>query len=363
MNTGQSSQRLYATADAAEAFVRGLLAPHGMPGEHAEILAKELVRADLRGVDTHGIILLLSYLKRIRLGLINPHPELIIEKKTCVAGHLDGQNGCGVVVATKAMAGAIDMAREFGLGLVSVKRSTHFGMAAAYVLQAVEAGFISLVFTNASRGLAPFGSRQAFLGTSPFAAGAPAGGQVPYVLDMSPAVVARGKIRRAVRRGEPIPEGWALDTEGRATTDPEEAVKGALLPIGGPKGSAISMLMDILGGVISGAAYAGDVGNQFADYDRPQDVGHFFLALKPDLFMSAADYRERMDTLAERIHGCEPAHGFSEVLMPGEMEGRTEQERRRLGIPYNPQDVAKLQAEAESVGAPKLEVSPTPFGA
>src|SRR6202158_2863425 len=180
---------------------------------------------------------------------------------------------------TKAMAPAMARAREFGVGLVSARNSTHFGMAACYTLQALEAGFISFVFTNASRAMPPWGGREAFLGTSPFAAAAPAGNEVPFDLDMSPAVAARGKIRRAARRGEAIPLGYALDAQGRPTTDPNAALEGGVMqPIGGPKGSGLSMLMDVLCGVITGAGCAGDVGNQFLDFERPQDVGHFLLA-------------------------------------------------------------------------------------
>jgi LDH2 family malate/lactate/ureidoglycolate dehydrogenase len=349
---------VYATVEAATEFGIRLLIAHGLPEADAAIVANCLVRADLRGVDTHGLQYLTHYLDRVRKGLINPRPDLKVEKATPVAGSLDGQNGFGFVVATKAMAEAIEMARTFGIGLVSVRRSTHFGMAACYVLQAVEAGFISMVFTNASPAMPPWGGRSALLGTSPFAAGAPAGEMPPYVLDMSPAVAARGKIRRAARRGETIPLGFALDSEGRPTTDPNAALDGGVvLPIGGPKGSAISMLMDILGGVISGSAFAGGVGNQFLAYDKPQDVGHFLLAMKPDLFLSQEDYRARMDTLVQRVKDTPKAEGFDEILMPGEIEARLEAERRESGIPYNVIEVENLQREAEKAGTPPLAVS------
>src|SRR5258707_10784269 len=175
------------------------------------------------------------------------------------------------------------MARKSGIGIVAARRSNHFGMASAYALQALEAGYVSLVFTNAPRAMPPWGGRDALLGTSPLAAGAPGGKLAPFVLDMSTAVAARGKIRIAEKRGEQIPLGYALDTQGRPTTDPVEALKGVVLPLGGPKGSGLSMLMDIFGGVLSGAAFAGEVTDQYKVFDRPQNVGHFFLAMKPDL--------------------------------------------------------------------------------
>jgi LDH2 family malate/lactate/ureidoglycolate dehydrogenase len=354
----------YAAAEEAEAFGRRLLMAHGLSEGDAAIMANCLVRADLRGVDTHGLQFLPQYLDRVRRGLVNPKPDLVVERVTPMCGSLDGQNGYGFVVATKAMAAAVDMAKEFGVGIVSARRSTHFGMAACYTLQALEAGFISFVFTNASRGMPPWGGRDAFLGTSPFAAAAPAGKEVPFDLDMSPAVAARGKIRRAARRGQQIPLGYALDKNGQPTSDPNAALDGGVvLPIGGPKGSAISMLMDVMGGVISGAAYGGEVRNQFLDYDAPQNVGHFFMAMKPDLFIPKDEYLKRMDTLVQRVHAVPTAEGFDEILMPGETERRLETSRRRTGLPYHAKEIAALQNEATKAGLPALPVSSAPLGA
>ncbi len=234
-------------------------------------------------------------------------------------------------------------------------------MAASYVLQALDAGFVALVFTNASRAMPPWGGREALLGTSPLAAGAPGGKLAPFVLDMSPAVAARGKIRIAEKRGEKIPLGYALDAQGRPTTDPTEALKGVVLPIGGPKGSGLSMLMDIFGGVLSGAAFAGNVTDQYKVFDRPQNVGHFFLAMKPDLFVSKKEYRARMDTLVERVRACPKAEGFDEILLPGEIEAREEEKRARSGIPYSAAEIDPLQDEALRAGVAKLDVSVTPF--
>jgi LDH2 family malate/lactate/ureidoglycolate dehydrogenase len=351
-NPGTTQGLFYAAVEAAEAFGCRLLVAHGLSEQDAAIMAGCLVRADLRGVDTHGLQFLPQYLDRVRRGLVNPKPNLV----------LDGQNGYGFVVATKAMAAAIEMAKEFGVGIVSVRRSTHFGMAACYTLQALEAGLISFVFTNASRAMPPWGGRDAFLGTSPFAAAAPAGKEVPFDLDMSPAVAARGKIRRAARRGQKIPIGYALNKNGQPTTDPNAALDGGVvLPIGGPKGSGISMLMDVMSGVISGAAYGGDVRNQFLDYDQPQNVGHFFMAMKPDLFISKDEYLKRMDTLVQRVHAVPTAESFDEVIMPGEIERRLEASRRRTGLPYHTKEIAALQKEAATAGLPALPVSNAPL--
>ena len=354
--------RVYASADAADAFVRALLAPHGVPDKDAAIIAGCLVSADLRGIDTHGLSRLPGYLDRVRRGLINPRPTLAPKRVTPVAAALDGQDAFGFVVGMRAIEEAIAMAREFGIGIVAARRSTHFGMAASYVLPAVEAGFVALVFSNASPAMPPWGGREPLLGTNPFAAGAPAGKFPAFLLDMSPAVAARGKIRRAERRGEKIPLGYALDADGRPTTDPTAALGGVVLPIGGYKGSGLAMLMDIFGGVLSGAGYGGGVADQYKVYDRPQDVGHFFLAMRPDLFVSDRDYRDRMDTLIERARGVPKAEGVAEILIAGEPERRYEEQRRREGIPYSAAEIGPLQEEAARAGVAPLAVSGRPLG-
>jgi LDH2 family malate/lactate/ureidoglycolate dehydrogenase len=352
---------VYATVEAATAFAVRLLSAHGLPEADARIVAHCLVRADLRGVDTHGIQYLPHYLARVDKGLINSSPNLNIERKTPVAAALDGDNAFGFVVGMKAIEAAIEMAREFGIGIVAARRSTHFGMAASYVLRAVEAGFIAQVYSNASPAMPPWGGREPMLGTSPFACGAPGGKLDPYVLDLSFAVAARGKIRKAARRGEAIPLGYALDKEGRPTTDATAALDGVVLPIGGYKGSGLAMLMDLLGGVVAGAGHAGGVGNQFSDYDRPQDVGHFFLVMKPDLFVSLDEYRARMDRLVTAVRGAPRAEGFTEILMPGEREARLERARRISGVQIGPVELAGLRSAAELVGVAGPVVSATPY--
>ena len=355
------SEPVHAKPEAARRFVSDLMMAEGLPELDAATVADCLVRADLRGIDTHGIVRLPGYIDRLRRGLINARPALMPKRVTPVAAHLDGENGFGFVVATRAMAEAIDMAREYGLGLVSAKRSTHFGMAATYLLQAVEAGYIAFVFSNASRAMPPWGARQALLGTSPFAVGVPGGEEGPFILDMAPSVAARGKIRKALREGKSIPPDYALDENGQPTTDAAAALKGVVLPMGGPKGSGLSMLMDILGGVLSGAAYAGDVADQYKDYDRPQNVGHFFLALRPDLFVDAADFRARMDVLVGRVHDSPRAAGFDEVLVPGEPEARQEARRLAQGIPYRADDLQPLLDIAAAHGIAPLDTSPGPY--
>lgn len=352
-----AAEMVHVEAGAARRFVAALMQARGLPEADARTVAECLVRADLRGVETHGLMRLPVYLERLARGLVNPRPRLEPRRVTPVAAHLDGEDGLGFVVATRAMAESVAMAEVHGLGLTAVKRSTHFGMAAGYLLQAIEAGYIAFVFTNASPAMPPWGGREPFIGTSPFAVGVPGGAEGPFVLDMAPSVAARGKIRRAARDGRPIPEGYALDAEGRPTTDPAEALKGVVLPIGGAKGAGLSMLMDILAGILTGAAFAGEVGDQYKHFDRPQNVGHFLLAVKPGLFVAPEDFRARMDVLVGRVRGQPRADGFNEILMPGEPETRNEAQRLVAGIPYRRADLQPLLEAAAEHSLPELPMS------
>lgn len=338
-------------AETAETLAAAPLQAAGVPPADAQCAARCLVRADLRGVDTHGIVRVPGYLDRIAKGLVDPAPALVFEPVAPAAARLDGRNGLGFVVASRAVDHAIGLAAAAGLGLVGVRNSTHYGMAASYLLQAIEAGYAAMIFTNASPAMPPWGGRGEMFGTSPFAVGIPAPGAVPFVLDMSPTVVARGKVRKAAREGRPIPEGWALDPEGRTTTDPEAVLAGgSLLPIGGAKGAGLSMMLDILCGVLTGARFGGEVGDQYKRFDRPQGVGHFMLVIRPDLFLPADEVAARMAELSRRVKACPKAEGVEEIFLPGEIEGRCEAERRATGIPYRRVDLAPLAEAARAAG-------------
>lgn len=328
--------------------VADIFAGSGLPEADARRVAFCLVEADLRGVASHGVNRLPIYTRRLREGLVNPRPTFRIESPAAAVGRLDGDNGMGFLVATRAMDEAIQRAGEFGIGLVLAHNSNHFGMAALYLLQALEAGMAGMVLTNASPAMPVWGGRAPFLGTSPFAMAAP--GPTPLVLDMATSVAARGKIRRAAQRGEPIPAGWALDPEGRPTTDAEAGYRGTVLPVGGPKGSGLSLMMEAFAGVMSGAAFGGLVRNQYEDFGAPPDVGHLFLALRPDVALGAEAYRGRMQDLVARAKTSPRADGFDEILMPGEPEERAATQRRLDGLTLAETDVAMLRDEARVAG-------------
>ncbi len=248
------------------------------------------------------------------------------------------------------------MAQTFGIGLVSVKHSNHFGMSAWVVQQALDAGMMSLVFTNSSPALPVWGGKEKLMGVSPIACGAPGReGEKPFILDMAPSVAARGKIYKALRRGESIPGDWALDKDGNRTTDPAAALEGVMLPMGGPKGSALSIMMDVFSGVLSGSAFAGGVTNPY-DPSKAADVGHFLVAIKPDLFMDLGEFRERMGVLYDKVVGCERMEGVERIYFPGEIEQVVHEEREKTGIPYVKEEIDALNREAERVGRKEIEV-------
>ncbi|KAL2219607.1 putative malate/L-lactate dehydrogenase [Thermoascus aurantiacus ATCC 26904] len=349
-------EKLYVTAENARKFVQSVLIGNGVPPENAAIVADCLVLADLRGVDTHGVNRIPSYMERIRRGVLDAKASPTLHQVTPVVAQVDGKNGFGFVAAHMGMARAIEMAKEFGIGMVSVKHSNHFGMSAWVVQQALDAGMMSLVFTNSSPALPVWGGRSKLMGVSPIACGAPAGKERPFILDMAPSVAARGKIYKAARRGEKIPTDWALDGEGRPTDDPNKALEGVMLPMGGPKGSALAIMMDVFSGVLSGSAFAGHVANPY-DPSRPADVGHFLIALKPDLFMSLEEFKERMDYLYRRVVDSDKAAGVDRIYYPGEIEQLTHEERLKTGIPYVEAEIEALNKEAERVGVDPIIVS------
>ncbi len=344
------SDTLYFTPEALIAYARTMFLSAGMSEADASLIAGDLVKANLRGVDSHGVSRIPMYLERLRHGLVNPRPEVKVTRVAGAVAHVDGDNGMGFVASDVAMNAACDLAGEMGIGLAGVHRSTHFGMGACYALRAIERGFISLIFTNSSPAIPMWGGRTTFLGASPIAAGIPGGRHAPYVMDMAMTVIARGKIRLAAMKGDPIAEGLALDVDGNPTTDAAKAFEGVCLPFGGVKGSVLGTLMDLMSGALTGANFGGDVKSLYFDHSEPQNVGHLFFAIRPDLFLSLTDFEARMDTFYERIKALPRAAGVEEIMMPGEPEQRREDQRRREGIPVTANVIRDLTKEGASVG-------------
>lgn len=340
------TQALRVSANELQRFGKDAFRSGGLPDADAATIAADLVKANLRGLDSHGVSRIPMYLERIDRGVVNPRPHMQLTKVAGAVAHLDGDNGMGFLASHKAMEAAMDLAAEAGIGMVGVHRSTHFGMGALYALQALERGFVSMIFTNSSPAISMWGGRTAFLGASPIAAGIPGGKAAPFVMDMSMTVIARGKIRLAAKRGEPIAPGLALDVNGNPTTDASKAFEGVCLPFGGIKGSVLATMMDLMAGALTGANYGGDVKSLYFDHSEPQNVGHLFFAIRPDLFMSMTDFEARMEEFNRRIKALPRASGCEEVLMPGEPEARAEVQRLSEGVPVTDNVLADLAAVA-----------------
>ncbi|WP_081889689.1 Ldh family oxidoreductase [Caballeronia sordidicola] len=315
-----------------------------LPKEDAAYVAHCLVDAEARGVASHGIGRIPVYTKRLRLGVVNAKPMMKVSRGDSATAHVNGDNGMGYLVAQRSMAEAIARGKQYGVSIVVASHSNHFGMAATYLREAIDAGLGALVLTNAPPLMPVWGGRTPFLGTSPFAFAAPSK-TTPIMLDMATSVVAFGKIRRAARRGESIPADWALDVNGQATTDPNAAINGVVLPMGGPKGSGLGLMMELMAGVMSGSAFGGEVRNQNSDFEQPQNVGHAFLTFRPDIGLPLADYFGRAEELVSRAKASPLAEGVDKIMMPGEIEGARAARAKRDGLQIAAQDAEMLRDE------------------
>ncbi len=330
----------------------------GCSAHDADLVADTLVEADLRGVYSHGVARVPIYALRLERGGCNPRPSLTIERENAATALVDGDFGLGQVVSQFAMQVALDKAATAGTSYVAVKRSNHHGAAAYWAMQALPRDMIGIASTvSASNIMAPWGSRTPLLGNNPIAYAIPAGEEQPIVLDMATSVVARGKIMVAATEGRPIPAGWAIDREGRPTTDPRAALEGLVLPIAGPKGSGLSLVYGILGGLLPGADFGRQVGSMFGQPDQPQSVGHFFQAIDIAAFRPVAEFKAELDQAIRDFKAAERVPGVEEILLPGEPEARHRARALREGILLGAGVVAELDEVGRRVGVGSLSRS------
>ncbi len=322
----------------------------GVPKPNADTVAKVLLFADQRGIESHGISKLPIYVKRIQDGGVNPGaaPRIIGGKGGIV--RIDGMNALGPIAGVFGMEQAIEAARTHGIGVASVRNSNHFGVTAYYSMMALPHGMIGFAFSNANPTVAPWGGKEAMVGTSPLSVAIPSGSGLPFVIDMATTTVARGKILLYARNKKPLPPGWALDSEGKETTDPEVALKGLLTPLGGAKGSGLALLIDILCGLLSGSKYLTDVGHLYTGTDKPQGIGHLFLALEIDAFLPGKQFLDEMDRYIEKIHSCPRAEGVERLYIPGEIEYESMMKTEREGVEVSSITREELARTAESLG-------------
>jgi ureidoglycolate dehydrogenase (NAD+) len=330
---------------ALTSFCRDVLVAVGLDERDAATVAGSLVAADLRGVATHGVLRLPVYVERMRRGLIATRPSIQVRRTGPATATVDGGNGPGQVVALRAMREAVALAEGAGVGLVSVHGSNHFGAAGWFALHAAERGMIGLALTHAEADVVPFGGRRPALGTNPLAVAVPRGDGPPVLLDMATSGVAMGRVLLARKRGEPIPEDWAVDADGEPTTDPRQV--RAVRPMAGPKGYGLAFVVEVLAGLLSGSRSGTEVRRMYDDFDEPQGIGHFLGAIDPARFVPPEAFAGSVDRLAGQLKATPPAPGFDEVLLPGEPEDRAEARHRRDGVPI-PEE---LRRELVELGA------------
>jgi L-2-hydroxycarboxylate dehydrogenase (NAD+) len=316
-------------------FVAAAFEKLGVPSPDAAIAADVLVMADLRGVDTHGVIRFNPrswYVKWLRDGEMSAVPKIQTVSDAGSSALIDGGRGIGMVIGHRAMELAIEKAKLSGVGMVGVCNSRHFGMSAYYAMQALPDDMIGIAMTNAGRQVVPTFGSEARFGTNPICFAAPAQNELPFVIDMATTTAAAGKLELAVRRGASIPLGWALDEKAEPTSDPKIAQRARrLLPLGGSreggshKGYGLAVLVEILCGVLTGTVTA---------LNQNQDPrGHFFAAIKIDSFRPVSEFKRDLDRLIQQLKGTQPIAGQDRVYIPGEIEFETAKRRAKEGIP------------------------------
>ena len=294
---------------------------HQLSKKHSEICSDYLIKAELVNAPSHGLARLKMYCDRIKKKLINPKPKIKIKRISSSVSYIDANNSIGFVAADIGINQAIKNAKKTGIGLVAVKKSSHYGLSSFYAEQAVKKNLIVFCFTNAPPALAPHGANKSLFGTNPICFGVPTG-KVPFILDASTSMINRGKIRRADKLNEKIPFGVALDREGKITTNAREALLGTQLPIAGFKGSGLAWMVDILSGVLTGSSHGGKTKDPFDDFTGPQNMGHLFITINPKIF-AGNNFIKEMKKNIKLVKKLPKANGFSSILYPGERKNKT----------------------------------------
>ena len=288
----------------------------GVPADQAAITADVMIISDLYGVTTHGTSVLDSHIRRIQNGGYNLNPHFRVIREAASFAVIDGDNAMGFVSADFCMRYAVDRCRDVGVFHVFSKNNNTFGPAFYYSLKAAELGCISFICSNSPAQMAPIGGKEKMLGTNPFSMVIPVPGSNPLIIDMATSVVAKSKFKEYKNNNKPLPDGWALDKYGNPTNDPDEGIQGLVQPMAGFKGYSISMLIDIVSGVLSGAAYLNKVGRFYSDNYDSMNVGFYITAMSPEI-ICGKDYGARINEYVDLLRNSAPAMGHS-VCLPGD---------------------------------------------
>jgi LDH2 family malate/lactate/ureidoglycolate dehydrogenase len=330
-------------------WIEAILHHHGVPEDHSRIVADCLSAADVKGVFSHGVSRLPIYLRRLKHKLIDPTATPLTVTETDSTLLLDARSGFGHPAACFGVKRGIAKAAKTGICAVGISNSTHFGMAGYYADIAGREGFIGLVTSNSAARMAPWGAKDALMGTNPLAIGIPADHE-PIVLDMSTSAAAFGKIMLARETGQPIPPGWALDPAGTPTTNAVAALAGTLLPLAGPKGSGLAFMLDILAGVLTRAKFGRDVNSIYNQFERPEECGHFTVLIDVSAFIPLKEFKERVTAYVADFKKMRPIEEGTEVLLPGEIESRKKQQARSNGILFDEATLSQLHRLANEAG-------------
>lgn len=335
-------------------FYEQLLLAANVDEPEANIIASVLAWFDLIGRPLHSAVRLPIYLKRFELGLMKSPCRPAFTKKSETLMAIDGHDGFGQYLGHIAMQKAISMADETGVGVVAVKRSNHFGAGAYYVQLAAKQQKLGLSMSNVVPKVAPHGGTTPVLGTNPFAFAAPTRSEQSILVDFSTGASAGSKVRQAAERGEPLPTGAFVDEEGQPVTDARQVEQGAgtMLPFGAAKGFCLGLMVEILSGVITGAAISHEIASVYKDFERSSNLGQLFIAIDIDKLIPLTQYYERMDTLIGFVKQAKPQPGFDEVLLPGETRWRNYQRYQQDGVPLSEEAISQLTHLAQKFSVP-----------
>ena len=331
--------------EALAAYISDLMQTQGVPADEAQIIGEHLVEAEMFGVTSHGVSRTSTYMKRLHEGVVNAKWSYRIDAETQSIVKWDACNSMGMVTGVRAMERCIEKARENGACVIAACHSNHFGMAGHYAAMAAREGMIGFCVSNAPPNIAPWGSHTAYLGTNPISIAAPRRGE-PMLLDIAPSVVAMGKL------GKSIPEGWAITADGLPTTDPNLGMKGTVLPIGGHKGYGLSLFVDVVSGILSGAQFGPHLNNMWNDFVNPQDVGHLFVAIDIAKFVGVDTFVDRLEAMISEIKALPKNPGVEEIFLPGEIETRKMAQAEKDGLVLSDVVYSELCGMAESYGIP-----------
>jgi L-2-hydroxycarboxylate dehydrogenase (NAD+) len=347
----------YLSIPAAEDFISRALQAEQVPAKDADIVANLMVKSDLVGADGHGIFRLPAYLKRIRAGGVNLHPDIHIEREQGATALINGDNALGHLVMDRAVELALEKVKRHSVCWIGSHYGNHSGAASVYVRKIAEQGYIGIYMAvgNANH-MAPWGGIDLLLSTNPIAIAVPAGNEPMVLLDIATTVAAYGKVKLAAQRGGSMPDDWMIDRQGQPITDPKKSAEGSLLPIGGYKGYGLAVMIGLLAGALNNAAVGKGTIDFNAHHDLITNTGQTIIAVDPSAFGDKEEFIHRVNTLVMDLKNSSTLPGVKEIRVPGEGAAKTMAERMRLGIPVTHELLEALQICAKECGITPLNL-------